>query len=85
MRTMQTAATDTRPQSEKSLADSRSSEVSLGPETRLMSLDFFRGFTMFLLIAESTDIYDLLVAPELNGTLVSTIGTAVPSSSLERA
>jgi hypothetical protein len=40
-----------------------------------MSLDFFRGFTMFLLIAESTDIYDFLVAPELNGTLISAIGT----------
>ena len=49
--------------------------MSLGPESRLMSLDFFRGFTMFLLIGESTDIYELLVAPELNGTLVSTIGT----------
>src|SRR5262245_39169933 len=44
------------------------------PETRLVSLDFFRGLTMFLLIAESTDIYDLLVSPELNGTLISTIG-----------
>jgi predicted acyltransferase len=74
MRTMRTAATDTRPQSEKSLADSGSSKVSLGLEPRLMSLDFFRGFTMFLLIAESTDIYDLLVSPELNGTLISAIG-----------
>lgn len=39
-----------------------------------MSLDFFRGVTMFLLIGEGTRIYELLVAPELNGTLVSVVG-----------
>ncbi len=75
MRIVQTAATDTQQQSEKSLAAAGISEVSHGPQSRLMSLDFFRGFTMFLLIAESTDIYDFLVAPQLNGTLISAIGT----------
>ena len=84
MRTMQTAATDTRPQSEKSLADSGSSKVSLGLEPRLMSLDFFRGFTMFLLIAESTDIYDLLVS-RTQWNAHQHHRPAVPSSSLEWA
>ena len=51
------------------------SDCSPGPQGRLMSLDFFRGFTMFLLIGEGTHIYDLLIAPELSGTFVSTIGT----------
>jgi predicted acyltransferase len=45
------------------------------PEERLMSLDFFRGFTMFLLIAEGTRIYELLVDPAFQGTLVNAIGT----------
>ncbi|HEX2521450.1 MAG TPA: hypothetical protein VHP35_04930, partial [Terriglobia bacterium] len=75
MTTVQTTATDIQQQSEKKLAAAGSSAVSHGPESRLKSLDFFRGFTMFLLIAESTDIYDLLVSPELNGTLLSAIGT----------
>ena len=60
---------------DKKQAAAGSSDLTLGPPSRLVSLDFFRGFTMFLLIAESTDIYDFLVAPELNGTLISIIGT----------
>jgi len=46
-----------------------------GPEDRLMSLDFFRGFTMFLLIAEATGIYELLVDPAVKGTIFQAIGT----------
>lgn len=46
-----------------------------GPEDRLMSLDFFRGFTMFLLIAEATGIYELLVDPAVKGTFLQAIGT----------
>jgi predicted acyltransferase len=42
---------------------------------RLFSLDFFRGFTMFLLVAEATGIYSLLTSPELEGSLVYSIGT----------
>ncbi|MEW5980301.1 MAG: DUF5009 domain-containing protein [Acidobacteriota bacterium] len=42
---------------------------------RLMSLDFFRGVTMFLLIAEETHLYEYLIAPEFDGTLIKTIGT----------
>jgi len=46
-----------------------------GPEDRLLSLDFFRGFTMFLLIAEATGIYALLVDPAVKGTVFHAIGT----------
>ncbi len=42
---------------------------------RLRSLDFFRGLTMFLLIGESTRIYEHLVDPALKGTILYTIGT----------
>ena len=41
---------------------------------RLLSLDFFRGLTMLLLIGESTRIYSLLVDPSLGGTLVAAVG-----------
>jgi predicted acyltransferase len=42
---------------------------------RLMSLDFFRGFTMFLLIGESTLLYEHLRDPRLAGTILHAIGT----------
>lgn len=42
---------------------------------RLFSLDFFRGLTMFLLIAESTEIYSLMTSETFDGTLISFIGT----------
>ena len=64
-----------QPQSQKTLATAKYSDLGFATQSRLMSLDFFRGLTMFLLIAESTRIYDLLVAPELNGTVISAIGT----------
>lgn len=41
---------------------------------RLVSLDFFRGLTMFLLVAESTELYSLLTNDALNGTFISAIG-----------
>ncbi len=43
-------------------------------EGRLVSLDFFRGATMFMLIGEATGLYELLRAPALNGTLFGAIG-----------
>ncbi|MFC1784680.1 acyltransferase family protein [Candidatus Neomarinimicrobiota bacterium] len=43
-------------------------------ENRLLSLDFFRGFTMFLLIAEWTVLFDAMVRPELEGSLIYLIG-----------
>jgi len=64
-----------QPQSQKTLDTAKYSDLGFATQSRLMSLDFFRGLTMFLLIAESTRIYDLLVAPELNGTVISAIGT----------
>jgi predicted acyltransferase len=41
---------------------------------RLLSLDFFRGFTMFLLIAEFTHLFTFLVSPSLEGSLIYKIG-----------
>lgn len=41
---------------------------------RLLSLDFFRGFTMFILIAEGTGLYPLLTSPEFEGTFIYNIG-----------
>ncbi len=43
-------------------------------QSRLLSLDFFRGFTMFLLVAEFTHLFGYLIAPELKGTFVYAIG-----------
>ena len=48
---------------------------SVAPGSRFMSLDFFRGVTMFFLIAESTEIYEHLVDPALTGTIIAGIGT----------
>ncbi len=42
---------------------------------RLFSLDFFRGLTMFLLVAEATHLYSLMTSPDLGESLVYTIGT----------
>ena len=47
---------------------------SLTPEGRLLSLDFFRGFTMFLLIGEFTGLFSNLTDPAFDGTLIHTIG-----------
>ncbi len=41
---------------------------------RLLSLDFFRGLTMFLLIAEFSHLFQYLITPELNGTFIYSIG-----------
>jgi len=41
---------------------------------RLLSLDFYRGFTMFLLIAEFSYLFEYLVSPELQGTFIHTFG-----------
>ena len=42
---------------------------------RILSLDFFRGLTMFLLIGESTLLYEHLRDPGLAGTVLQAIGT----------
>jgi len=41
---------------------------------RLVSLDFFRGVTMFMLVGEATGLYALLRSPSLHGTLLGAIG-----------
>ena len=50
------------------------SDYELTSEGRLLSLDVFRGLTMFLLIAEATGLYAHLVDPALNGTVITWIG-----------
>jgi hypothetical protein len=46
-----------------------------GPDNGILSLDFFfRGFIMFMLIVEATEVYDLLVAPKLKGLVLYSIG-----------
>jgi len=57
---------------------SESQPVSTAPPSvkeRLLSLDFFRGFTMFMLIGESTLLYEHLRDPRLAGTVLGFIGT----------
>jgi predicted acyltransferase len=43
-------------------------------QSRLLSLDFYRGFTMFLLIAEFTHLFNYLVAPQFTGTIIHSFG-----------
>jgi predicted acyltransferase len=55
-----------------------SAAVSVAPPSvkeRFLSLDFFRGLTMFLLIGESTLLYEHLRDPRLAGTVLGFIGT----------
>ncbi|RLD09597.1 DUF5009 domain-containing protein [candidate division KSB1 bacterium] len=47
--------------------------VMLSQEGRLLSLDFFRGFTMFLLVAEGTGFFNYLADPQLKGTIIYAI------------
>lgn len=53
--------------------------TQLSPNTsqigeRLLSLDFFRGLTMFLLVAEATELYSMMMSPELEGSIIYAIG-----------
>ncbi len=41
---------------------------------RLLSLDFFRGLTMFLLVAEFTTLFNQMTDPSLEGTWLHAIG-----------
>ena len=55
-----------------------STAVSVAPPSvkeRFLSLDFFRGLTMFMLIGESTLLYEHLRDPRLAGTILGAIGT----------
>lgn len=42
---------------------------------RILSVDFFRGVTMFLLIGEFSELFGSLKDPYFDGTIVSMIGT----------
>ncbi|MEQ6119851.1 DUF5009 domain-containing protein [Reichenbachiella sp. MALMAid0571] len=44
-------------------------QAGLG-EQRLLSLDFYRGLTMFLLIAEFSHLFSVLGSPQLEGTFI---------------
>ncbi len=50
-------------------------ELKAQTEGRLLSLDFYRGLTMFLLIAEFSHIFTHMVSPELEGSFVHWLGT----------
>src|SRR5512136_1741781 len=52
----------------------KGTDFSGAAQGRLVSLDFFRGITMFLLVGEATNLYEVLREPALNGTLLSAIG-----------
>ena len=43
-------------------------------DNRLLSLDFYRGLTMFLLIAEFSHLFTYMVSPELEGSIIHAIG-----------
>jgi len=51
-----------------------SKTIPAPPQERLLSLDFFRGLTMFLLIAEFTHLFGYLVDSSLEGTVIYSIG-----------
>lgn len=44
------------------------------PEGRLISLDFFRGIIMFLLIGDTTKLFKYLISPKFEGTILYFIG-----------
>lgn len=49
-------------------------ELVTSSQGRLLSLDLYRGLTMFLLIAEYTLIYDHMVSADFGGSFIATIG-----------
>jgi len=50
------------------------SEVKTKVDNRLLSLDFYRGLTMFLLIAEFSHLFTYMVSPKLEGSIIYIIG-----------
>src|SRR5688572_13154870 len=52
-------------------ADKTSNELAGGIPGRITSVDFFRGFTMFLLIGESTRLYHHLEESAGSGAVVA--------------
>jgi len=50
-------------------------EIQEKTNGRLLSLDFYRGLTMFLLIAEFTHLFTFFVLPQFEGTFIHAIGS----------
>lgn len=67
------AATDPGSRAQASAAPVSRPGSSPLPE-RLLSLDFFRGFTMFMLVGEATALYTHLRSPALEGSFLGAIG-----------
>lgn len=44
-------------------------------QNRILSVDFFRGFTMFMLVGEFSGFFHAMKNPSLDGTFISAIGT----------
>lgn len=51
------------------------SEIQENSNGRLLSLDFYRGLTMFLLIAEFSHLFNYFVLPQFEGTFIHSIGS----------
>jgi predicted acyltransferase len=52
-----------------------SKTISLNQEqNRILSIDFFRGFTMFMLVGEFSEFFGAMVNPSMDGTIFSAIG-----------
>lgn len=49
--------------------------TSSDPGARLLSLDLFRGLTMFLLIAEGARLFHVMIDPAFDGSAIGFIGT----------
>lgn len=49
-------------------------KIQLQKNERLLSLDFYRGLTMFLLVAEFSHLFHYLVSPALAGTWIYALG-----------
>ena len=53
----------------------KSEQTLITPGERLLSLDLFRGLTMFLLIGEFTHLFSLMTSKSLEGTFLYGLGT----------
>jgi predicted acyltransferase len=52
-----------------------SNTITLNQEqNRILSIDFFRGFTMFMLVGEFSEFFSAMVNPAMDGTIISAIG-----------
>jgi len=50
------------------------SNLSSTVQSRVLSVDFFRGFTMFMLIGEFSGFFGTMMNPSFDGTIISSIG-----------